>query len=272
MIKYFLTVAAFIVLHAAAIAQADSVSFIPSYHLDITTGKTTNLVFPYAVISVDRGNRDILAQKVKGAENVLELKAGRDSFPETNVTVITADGRLFSFIADYAKEPGQLNFSFVNSRGSGIAHVSQNHRVLKETADFVEGVQKKLFSLRDSHDRMHVLLKGLYLQNDVFYFQLQFTNQSNVGYDVDAIRFVVKDVKKPRRTAIQETELQPLYSTGLGQGINAGAKAVIVAALPKFTLPDGKYLSINVMEKNGGRELNLKVGNHVLVRAKNLGL
>ena len=38
---------------------------IDPYHLFITYYKTTNLVFPYAIKSVDRGSQDILAQAVK---------------------------------------------------------------------------------------------------------------------------------------------------------------------------------------------------------------
>ena len=266
--KHFLTVALFALLSAtAALAQTTGVSFIPSYRLTITTGKTTNLVFPYSIISVDRGTRDILAQKVKGVENVLELKADKPGFPQTNVSVITSDGKLFSFVVDYAEEPAQLNFAFAKGGAPGNVEAGNNMQVLQETAEAIQGRRERLTGLHDSHDKMHVLLKGLYVQNDLFYFQLQLNNASNVSYDIDAIHFAVKDRKKPKRTAVQETELMPLYTTGAQQSIGAGARPVIVIALPKFTLPDGKYLSIHVMEKNGGRDLNLRVKDRVLVRA-----
>ena len=258
-----------LMLAGRAAAQTTGVSFIPSYHLTITTGKTTNLVFPYSITSVDRGSKDILAQKVKGAENVLELKADKAGFAETNVSVITSDGKLFSFIVDYAAEPAQLNIAFTKG-AVGPVQVGNNMQVLKETADAISTRHERLFGLHDTHDKMHVLLKGLYVQNDVFYFQLQLYNASNVSYDIDAVHFAVKDRKKPKRTAIQETGLQPLYATGSQQTIGANTKLVMVIALPKFTLPDGKYLSIHVIEKNGGRDLNLRVKDRELVRASEI--
>jgi hypothetical protein len=41
-----------------------------------------------------------------------------------------------------------------------------------------------------------------------------------------------------------------------------------VYAVPKFTIPDKKYLAIELMEKNGGRHLKVKVHNKKIVRAK----
>jgi len=67
-------------------------NLIEPFHLDITFLKTTHLIFPYAIKSVDRGSPDILAQKAKGVENVLLVKAGRENFKESNLSVITADG------------------------------------------------------------------------------------------------------------------------------------------------------------------------------------
>ena len=48
---------------------------IEPYSLQIGINKTTNLIFPYEIKSVDRGSRDVLVQKAKGIENVLQVKA-----------------------------------------------------------------------------------------------------------------------------------------------------------------------------------------------------
>jgi len=43
-----------------------------------------------------------------------------------------------------------------------------------------------------------------------------------------------------------------------------------VFALDKFTIPDQKQLTIQLMEKNGGRHMELNVQNKAIVRAKPL--
>ncbi len=89
-------------------------SVIAPYHLAVTFYKTTNLIYPYAIKSVDRGSKDIIAQKANGVENVLQVKAGKLDFDETNLTVITADGKLYSYILNYVECPSVLNILFVS--------------------------------------------------------------------------------------------------------------------------------------------------------------
>lgn len=69
-------------------------NYIGSYHLGVGFQKTTHLIFPYAVTYIDLGNAGIIADKAQGAENIVKLKANQPSFPQTNMTVVTADGRL----------------------------------------------------------------------------------------------------------------------------------------------------------------------------------
>src|SRR5580658_5431695 len=76
-------------------------TLIPHYRVPVTYNSTTVLVFPAPVRPVDRGDRDVLAQKQPGADNVLKLKAARRNFPPTNLHVFTADGRLFGFDVIY---------------------------------------------------------------------------------------------------------------------------------------------------------------------------
>lgn len=251
----------------ACFAQAPT-SFIKPNLLDITSNKTSNIIFPYAVLHVDKGSTDILAQKVNGAPNVLEVKAAKDSFTETNLSVITADGKLYSFIVHYAAQPVILNTVIEKQyKVPAPAQTANNARVLQETSKKLLVFEKSLNGINDKHDRMHLRLIGLYVQHDVFYFQFQFYNKSNVSYDIDGTRFTILDKRKSKRTARQENELQALYSEREQQSVSAGNKLAMVVALPKFTLPDGKYLFIHITEKGGGRDLRMKLGNRTLLRA-----
>ncbi|HYF69976.1 MAG TPA: DUF4138 domain-containing protein, partial [Ohtaekwangia sp.] len=53
--------------------------------LAVTDTKTTSIVFPGTIKSVDLGSTNIIAQKVNGTENILQIKAAKSSFPETNL-------------------------------------------------------------------------------------------------------------------------------------------------------------------------------------------
>lgn len=99
------------------------------------------------------------------------------------------------------------------------------------------------------------------------YYQLNIANNSPVDYDIDVLRFFIRDKKKGKRTAIQETDLKPLHISGNSSQVKANSSSSLVFALDKFTIPDAKYLLVQIMEKNGGRHLSMKVSNKKIMQA-----
>jgi len=197
----------------------------------------------------------LLVQKVSGVENVLQVKAAKEKFPETNMTVISADGKLYSFVVRYALEPSHLNIQ-LDSAASVFERIAQQ--------------KKTLHGVRDESYEMIFRLKGLYIQNEILYYQLELENLSNISYDIDMLRFYIKDKKQSRRTASQELEQSPLSVYGNMGSVAAQSKQILVVALPKFTISDKKHFYVQVMEKNGGRNLRLKISNRKIVKARML--
>lgn len=246
-------------------------SIIEPYPLAITYFKTTHLVFPYNIKSVDRGSKDVLAQKAKGIDNVLQVKAGRKGFEETNLTVITADGKLYSYLITYSEDPTVLNIQFTNpanKAGDVIFSSTSNEAELRQIAEHVSKNTKPVFEKNDKHDGMCLQLKGIYVKDDNLYFQLSLKNETNLNYSIDQLRFYIRDKKKVKRTASQEQEIQPLFVNNKTDIIKGRSEEVFVFVLPKFTIPDQKYFFIQVMEKQGGRHLKLKVSNRTIVQSK----
>jgi len=229
---------------SALTAQTDSLS--------IGTNKVTSLVFPLMIKSVVRGSKDVLVQKVRGVENVLEVKAAKENFAETNMTVITADGHLYSFLVHYASDPN-LHIQIENKPS-----------VFEKIAE----QKKSVRDVKDTKYEMLLRLKGIYIENDILYYQLELKNYSNISYDIDMLRIFIKDKKQSKRTASQELEQVPLYVYGNTGSVAGQSKLTMVVALPKFTIPDKKLMYVQLMEKNGGRHLLLKINNNKLVKAK----
>jgi conjugative transposon TraN protein len=114
---------------------------------------------------------------------------------------------------------------------------------------------------------MDLILKGIFIEENHLYFQLGIENKTLVGYDIGQFRIYIRDLKKAKRTASQEIELIPITVKGNTIDVPGYSTQTIVFALPKFTIPDKKYLCIEFLEDNGGRHLTLKVKNRKLVRA-----
>ena len=252
--------------------QIENTSVIEPYHLTITSFKTTNLIFPYAIKSVDRGSKDVLVQIAKGVENILQVKAAKSTFDETNLTVITSDGKLYSFIINYTDNPAALNIRFTNAeeyRTKAFPPLTQSNEAgIKANAETVFSADRNIRGFKKRKFGIKLLLDGLYINNQVMYFRIKIENESNINYDIEQLRLFIRDQQKLKRTASQELEVQPLYIQGDTSLVASQSEHTFVYAVPKFTIPDKKYFIIQLMEKNGGRNLRLIIHNKTIMKAR----
>lgn len=225
--------------------------------LCISTDKTTSLIFPFAIKHVDRGSQSILAQQVKDVPTILLVKAASNSFTETNLSVVTDDGSLYTFTVCYDLKPSVwVHYLPVNNKATTAMYANgilDNAPVVKHIKD------KKWQSVAE--------VTGIYIKNSVLFYQLTVQNNSSVDYTIDFIRFVIRDKKKGKRTAVQEIELEAQYTIGNTANIKANSKSVMVFALEKYTISDAKKMLLLVNEKNGGRHFLLRIKNKELMKA-----
>src|SRR5690606_1810552 len=233
--------------------------------------KTSSLVFQSMITSVDRGSRDILAQKAKGVENVLQLKAARQNFPETNLTVITANGKLHLFTINYSNHPARLSFTVREDDEENSKLIFQTAMTESDLEKYCTRIidQKRFRTIkRENKYKMTLALNGVYVTNDIIFYHFTLKNKSNINYDVDFLRLFIEDKARVKRTASQEVDVKPFYVFGNDKRINANSISNVVFALKKFTIPDARQLMIELYEENGGRNLNLAIGNGTIVNAR----
>ncbi|UOG77434.1 DUF4138 domain-containing protein (plasmid) [Hymenobacter tibetensis] len=83
--------------------------------------------------------------------------------------------------------------------------------------------------------------KGLYTTDDLFRLPIYLYNKSNSSYDVDFIEFYIRDKKLTTCTALQQSEVAPLFVYNAGQTVIPGPGGLEqVYMLHKFTIPDDK--------------------------------
>ncbi len=251
---------------AQVAAENKGIKNTVAYPVSISAGKTSSIVFPFDIISVDRGRKDILVQKAKGVNNILLLKAGTSLFPETNLTVITADGRLYPFVIHYNANPDSLHLHIEapvdDFKKAGA--VAEMHAHL----DRIQVETKRNSWLKASRYGITLSLYGLYVKNDIMYLQFRLRNCSNIDFTTASFSISIKDKKQSRRTARQEVFIEPLAHQGDYRVIKGKAAKTITLAVPKFTIPDRKKCLIRIMEDNGGRHITLRVNNNRIIKAR----
>jgi hypothetical protein len=81
------------------------------FTLSISDVQTTTLIFPYDVVSVDRGTPDVLTQTLEEVLNVVKVKAADDQLDLTSLTVITRGGMVYTFRVRYDRYPTTLTYN-----------------------------------------------------------------------------------------------------------------------------------------------------------------
>ncbi|CDT07219.1 putative Conjugative transposon TraN protein [Sphingobacterium sp. PM2-P1-29] len=248
---------------------------IEPYQLSISPDKTVNLVFPYSIIDVNRGSSEVLAQKAGNVDNILQLKCEDENFKPTNLTVVTGEGALYSFLLHFVPNPRLLNLKVADLE-IPIQQIAQFEAGIKSQAKLKDAAQriaaKKgiISKLSDKGNNMGLQVLGIYISGDVLYFQIRLENNSRINYDVEQFRSYLTDSKQAKRTAKQETPLTPLFSEGNDKRIEGNSSNTIVLAFDKFTIPNKKHMVFQVMEQNGGRHLELKIKNKDLLKTKSI--
>src|SRR5690606_34620299 len=152
-----------------------------------------------------------------------------------------------------------------------LSNVSQSsdHRVEKDTYESIyskENICKRIYGQRnfnkvdcDKSGKVSARLSGFQIRDNTLYYKVTIKKQSNINYDIDFIRFYVRDLETAKRTVTQERELDTVHSYGTGNNTVEGQHSEqYVFALDKFPITKDKALIMEVYEKNGGRHLYLK--------------
>lgn len=290
--KHLLFIVALTVLFFEGVQAQDTVrtfsqrQVVEPYRVEVAFNKTLHILFPSEVVYVDLGSLDLIADKADGAQNVVRIKAAKQDFTEeTNFSVITADGCFYSFTAVYSENPSQLNIEmedwlhkdpysdFANRQMyirldelSGETPLTVNrimYTILKRNVRDIKSVGSKRFGIE-------VLLRGVYVHGDLFYLHVSMRNRSKVAFDIDYIRFKICDRKTARRTAVQETFVNPVRVFDEIMRVDAEAMIRNVFVFRKLTIPDDKVLVIEVYERNGGRHQRFEIENSRLVGAREM--
>lgn len=253
---------------------------IEPYKMEVTYDKTSHLIFPTAIRYVDLGSEYLIAGKAEDAENVLRVKASvRDFEAETNFSVITNDGRFYSFNVYYSSYPEALSYDLLTMQ-KAVDKANGNDVLFEELGNnspSLAGLLLETIYKKDKRIVKHIgaksfgiqfILKGIYIHNGKYYFHTELRNRTNVPFQIDFVNFKVVDKKVAKRTVVQERPMIPLRTYKPLDEIGGKLTEQNVFLLDQFTIADDKVLLIEIFEKNGGRHQTLQVENSDLIKAR----
>ena len=145
-----------------------------------------------------------------------------------------------------------------------------NEEALKNCCEKLVKDRRRIYTLTARSYRMSMQLRGIYTREGMIFFRLALRNHSNLDYDTDSIRFIIWDSHLRKTGPTPVIRLAPAFVYGDTRLVPGKSKAETVIVVPRFTLPEGRFLVIEMLEKNGGRHLQLRTGNALLVNSRQI--
>ena len=285
--RNYLTTVVFLLLTVRALAQDSIFTYLPleqarlqPYKMQVTYNKTSHLIFPSPIRYVDLGSDLLVANKAEPVGNVLRIKSAvRDFEEETNFSVITEDGKFYSFDVFYSSYPDALSYDILKMQRSNerqyIADVLFED-LRGSSSSLTELIMENLYE-KSSKTIKHISsrsygiqfsVRALHVNDSKFFFTLEIKNSSNVSYETDLVNFKIIDKRNLKRTVVQDKLLEPVrvYFPTMTASHHSDISGVYL--LDQFTLLKDQVLEIEILEKNGGRHQKVQLDNKDLIQAR----
>jgi hypothetical protein len=142
------------------------------------------------------------------------------------------------------------------------------NKELKTCCEKVVKDVQRLWYLNNRNGRMKLQVRGIYARGRALFFVLRLNNRSPLDYDVDSIRFFIAQKERGRRLPVRVSQLSPVFVYDSVAQVKGYGRVTSVMVLSRFTLSRRRRLLIEVLEKNGGRQLEVQASNFTLVNAR----
>lgn len=232
----------------------------------ISYNKVTSIQFPSAIENPVVTGKDVSAS-IKG-ENILALKATGSRFSPSTIEISTIDGKAYKMPVSFSYgRSGKFNtISAPEVKKMPLANLPlTNTEISRRIGESNKG---NIVSTGKS-SKVKGSLGSISISGNNLFYKVKVKNRSNIGFDIDFIRFYVRDLKTAKRTVTQETEIYPVSSYGTDlKSIEGKSSKVFVFALNKFPISKDKALFVEIYEMNGARHLTLKASQSDMEKAR----
>ncbi|AZB17550.1 conjugative transposon protein TraN [Chryseobacterium indologenes] len=285
--NYILGILLLLIISSRSFAQDSTTSYLPleqarliPFRMEVTYNKTSHLLFPSPIRYVDLGSDLLVANKAEPIGNVLRVKSiVRDFEEETNFSVITEDGKFYSFDAFYSPYPAVLSYDLLKLQRDTERQYSTDvlfEELKGSSSTLTELIMENLYQ-KSNRTIKHIVSKSygiqfsvrsLHVNDNKFYFTLEIENSGNVAYTIGWVNFKIVDKKNLKRTVVQDKLLEPIRGYFPTMTASDHSNMLGIYLLDQFTLLKDQILEIEILEKNGGRHQKVQLENKDLIHAR----
>jgi hypothetical protein len=222
--------------------------------IEVCENKTSHIISSEKVTYLQVGdNSKIIAEIVPEHPNMVRVKAIEHFEDESSLTLVS-ENKVYSLFVKYT-DTNKLSWQLKNfhslKNGNGANGKVPEYLLRELSYQILSNNEKYIKKRKNKKDGIKFELTNIYLKNDILFFEMEITNQTNLGYNVEGFNWWIDDKKQYKATNVQEYQVDPEYQHYHIQYI----------------------LRIEMLEKalgNTGRKLCLEVKNRDILNAKEI--
>lgn len=254
--------------------------------IEITEGINLHIISPEPIQYVDLSTQQLTGDLP--ATNIARIKItdpadteskGKIKFPArysvgSNIGIITVVGQ--SFIAQYKavyRSPENLNtVTNIHIQPEAMQPIEfdkltfSNLELRNFALDIIKKKTEKNPVRQKNSLKMTFQLNNMYVMSDYIFLDMTFKNNSNLGYDIEDLKFSIEDKKIYKATNNQSIELTPIFKLNGQKHFRKNFRNIYV--FKKFTYPNSKVLMIRMIEEQlSGRTIEMNVNYSDILKA-----
>jgi len=235
--------------------------------------KNVALFFPEPIRHGITGSENFIFTFNREKEKYLGLLQAKPG-DESNLLVISNRGSIFSYIIKYSNELPTLNHFITKDKQIGnenplsdnsTKEIPKKHSFSK-TKEYHEGFcsylinrKHRIAKLKKQIDGVTLSIENIVFDKEELYFVIQIDNNSSLDYDLNFLNTSVQTRKKGKKKSMQSLPKEPILKYNLPVKIKAKQTKKMIYVFSKFSISPYRLVTLELNEKNGERNLKLKV-------------
>ncbi len=271
-------------LTAQTATKEQIISDLPE--LEITEGINLHIISPEPIQYVDLSTHKLTGDLPSGNIARIKITDNPESnegekmkkpsafFNGDNIGIITVVGQ--SFIAQYKavyRNSENLNtVTNIHIQPEEMQPIEfdkmsfSNYELRKFAMGIIQKKPEKNPIREEKNLKLTVQLNNVYVMSDYIFLDMTFKNNTNLSYDIEALKFSIEDKKIHKATNNQSIEMIPLFQLNAQKHFRKNFRNIYV--FKKFTYPNSKVMMIRLIEEQlSGRTIEMKVNYSDILKA-----
>ncbi|SIQ13383.1 DUF4138 domain-containing protein [Maribacter ulvicola] len=260
-----------LIISAFAKANAQETQVLDTIYANDT--KNVALFFPEPIRQGVTGSDNFVFTYNREKEQyfgLLQATPGKES----NLLIINRNGAIFSYIVRYRKQLSKLNYFVSQSSSIGnekpiiidTTEVTEVENLVDNStfyytkfSSYLLERKQRIGTIQKRNESIVLSVENIVFDKEELYFVIQIENKSSLDYDLNFLNLSLETRQKGKRKSLQKLFQETIFKHNVPSRIAAGKVARLVYVMPKFSISNDRRLVVELNEKNGERDLKLKV-------------